>query len=74
MGALRRPNVLKEAPREGAPRMQYGPEADASGPYGPACATNNIPGPYWQVVVKLSGSATTVTPRMVAPTSTSWPF
>lgn len=29
---------------------------------------------YWQVVVKLSGSATTVTPRIVAPTSTNWPF
>ena len=30
--------------------------------------------PYWQDVVKLSGSATTVTPRIVAPTRTSWPF
>jgi hypothetical protein len=29
------------------------------------------PTPYWQVVLKLSGNATSVTPRTVAPTRTS---
>lgn len=40
----------------------------------PAFVRGETPTVYWQVDVKLSGSATTVTPRIVAPTSTSCPL
>jgi hypothetical protein len=68
MGAFRRKTAWVGGER--AVPMQNDPGAHALGSFHQPC----LPIPqrrYWQLVVKLSGNATTVTPRMVAPTSTN---
>ena len=68
-GALGQMNV----PGFGIPNVQR-PRSNGLGAVRLSAWIDCAPRRYWQVVVKLSGNATTVTPRIVAPTSTSWPF
>ena len=68
-GALRHMNVPSGGGTN-APR----PRGNCLGAVRLSASINCVPRRYWQLVVKLSGNATTVTPRIVAPTSTSWPF
>lgn len=62
------------APEARGTNARHGPGASAPGPSRFPRSCRRRPRRYWQDVVKLSGNATTVTPRMVAPTSTSWPL
>ncbi len=72
-GAGRAPPAMgcRLGKRSTAPERMPGGRADFASR---AALRRGVQRCYWQLVVKLSGSATTVTPRIVAPTSTNWPL